>query len=269
MKYEIDILDEYADSKRPLRYPTIDARVGLRIADRSSGFVGDVVRWNNEAVTVRGRDQHLRHFSWKVGGFLLDGSPVTLTRPVAQPTATQHRTASGSIAADGSAGARVARASRIWVEGKHDADLLELVWGDDLRELGIVVEPLHGADDLVAAVRAFGPSPSRRLGVLLDHLVAGSKETHLARAVDSTNVLVAGHRYVDVWAAVRPKVVGLEAWPSVPKGRPWKQGICDALGVPRDQFWPQLRGRVKTFADLEPSLVGAVEQLIDFVSEGD
>ena len=31
--------------------------------------------------------------------------------------------------------ARVARASRIFVEGRHDAELVEKVWGDDLRPL--------------------------------------------------------------------------------------------------------------------------------------
>ena len=192
---------------------------------------------------------------------------MTLTRPAQQRTATRQLTASGSVAADRSAGARVAKASRIWVEGKHDAELVEHVWGDDLRELGIVVEPLHGADDLAAAVREFGPAAGRRLGVLLDHLVAGSKESRIAGTVDDPNVLVTGHPFVDVWAGIRPKTVGLSTWPDVPHGQPWKEGLCAALGVPFDGFWPRLRNQVKTFADLEPELVGAVERLIDFVAE--
>ena len=53
--------------------------------------------------------------------------------------------------------AHVARASRIWVEGVHDAELVERVWGDDLRIEGIVVERLDGADHLADEVRAFGP----------------------------------------------------------------------------------------------------------------
>ena len=154
------------------------------------------------------------------------------------------------------------------MEGKHDAELVEHVWGDDLRELGIVVEPMHGADDLAALVADFGPGPQRRLGVLLDHLVAGSKETRLAQTVRDPNVLVTGHPFVDVWAGIRPKVLGLDDWPDVPKGDvPWKEGVCAALGVPFDGFWPRLRNQVKTFADLRPELVGAVERLIDFVGE--
>ena len=267
MRYERDILDDFARSRAPVQYPAVEVAIGLVVEDRASGFVGDVVRWNHEAVTLRDRKQHLRHFTWKPGGFLYEGRPVTLVRPAAQRTATRQVTASGSFAADGAAGARVARSSRIWVEGKHDAELVEHVWGDDLRELGIVVEPLHGADDLAAAVAGFQPGGGRRLGILLDHLVAGSKESRIAATVDHPAVLVAGHPFVDVWAGVRPKTVGLTAWPDVPTGQPWKEGLCTALGVPFDGFWPRLRNQVRSFADLEPELVGAVERLIDFVAE--
>lgn len=267
MGYERDILDDFAASKQPTRYLTVEVSVGLVVEDRASGFVGDVVRWNYEAVTLRDRNHYLRHFTWKPGGFLLEGKPVTLSRPAQQASATQQVTASGSIAADRSAGARVAKASRIWVEGKHDAELLEHVWGDDLRELGIVVEPMHGADDLAAAVIEFQPGGERRLGVLLDHLVAGSKESRIAATVEHPSVLITGHPFVDVWAGIRPKVVGLGEWPDVPRGTPWKQGMCAALGVPFEGFWPRLRNQVTTYADLEPELVGAVERLIDFVAE--
>ena len=147
------------------------------------------------------------------------------------------------------------------------------MWGDDLRDLGIVVEPLHGADDLLDLVTDFSPSPQRRLGVLLDHLVAGSKETLIADEVRRVHptVLITGHPFVDVWAGVRPGVVGLDSWPDVPFDPevPWKEGLCRRLGVPFDGFWPRLRNGVRTFADLRPELVGAVEQLIDHVAEGD
>ena len=54
--------------------------------------------------------------------------------------------------------ARVARASRIWVEGDHDAALVERIWGDDLRAEGVVVEPLRGIDDLVTQAAPSGPA---------------------------------------------------------------------------------------------------------------
>jgi hypothetical protein len=266
MAYERDILDEFAEQRRSPRYPEVEVGVGLVVEDRASGFCGDVVRWNAAAITLRDRRQQLRHFTWKPGGFLLDGRPVTLRSPAAVPTATTRITASGSLAA-GDGAARVARASRIWVEGRHDAELVEHVWGDDLRHCGIVVEPLHGIDQLVDAVSAFRPAPHRRLGVLVDHLVPGSKEARLAAAVAHRDVLVTGHPFVDVWAAVRPQLVGLDEWPTVPRSQEWKHGVCHALGVDAEQFWPTLRNRVRTFVDLRPELVGAVERLIDFVAD--
>ena len=77
-----------------------------------------------------------------------------------------HRTASGSIAAPQQR-AKVAKASRIYVEGKHDAELVEKIWGDDLRDVGVVVEYLEGVDDLpaiVRGVRAGRRAAARRAG---------------------------------------------------------------------------------------------------------
>ncbi|CAB4836147.1 unannotated protein [freshwater metagenome] len=202
------------------------------------------------------------------GTFLIDGKPVTLTRPAPAPASTGPKiTASGSVAAPKPARARLAAASRIWVEGKHDAELVEHVWGDDLREAGIVVEPMHGLDDVVAMVAEFRPGPDRRLGILVDHLVTGSKEARLAAQIAGPWVLVTGHPFIDVWAGVWPRVMGLQEWPNVPRGVPWKEGLCAALGTDVAGFWPRLRNTVHTYADLRPELVGAVEQLIDFVTQ--
>jgi len=263
--YERDILEEMADARRRVRYREVDVAVGMVVEDRASGFCGDVVTWSTAAVTLRDRRQHQRHFVWKPGGFLLEGQPVTLRRPEVTRAGGPSVTASGSLAGPVRA-PRVAAASRIWVEGRHDAELLEHVWGDDLRDVGVVVEPMHGIDDLAAAVTAFGPSPRRRLGVLVDHLVEGSKEARLAASVRGPDVLVTGHPFVDVWANIQPRVLGLDAWPEVPRGVPWKDGMCRALGADPARFWPQLRNRVRTYADLRPELVGAVERLIDFVA---
>jgi hypothetical protein len=267
-----DILSELAAAKRGPRYPEITAQMGMLVEDRSSGFCGDIVKITFEAVTLRDRKNVFRHFRWKEGAFLIEGKPVTLVRAVVAGAAAggpppKRVTNSGSIATAGPVRAKVARAARIWVEGKHDAELLEHVWGADLRELGIVVEPLHGIDDLAGAVREFQPSPSRRLGILVDHLVAGSKESRIAAEVRDRNVLITGHPFVDVWAGVRPKVLGLAEWPDVPRGQPWKEGMCRALGTDPATFWPRLRNKVTTYADLRPELVGAVERLIDFVAE--
>ena len=246
-------------------YPTVPASAGLVVEDRASGFCGDVVAADARAVTLRDRHDRLREFVYKPGGFLLEGKPVTLVRPSVAPSKVLRLSNSGSVSAKG-ARAQTARASRIWVEGRHDAELVEHVWGDDLRDLGIVVEPMHGIDHLPEMVTEFAPSSQRRLGVLVDHLVTGSKEDRLAQRVAHEFVLVTGHPYVDVWAGIRPKVMGLSAWPDVPRGVEWKAGMCAALGTDLASFWPQLRNKVRTYADLEPALVGAVERLIDFVT---
>ena len=262
-----DILSD--EHRRPRStYPSVVVRRGLVVEDRASGFCGDVVGLAGGAVSLRDRHGSSRQFTLKPGGFLIDGKPVTLVPPSPAPSSSSAptRTASGSVGSTTPTRAVVAAASRIWVEGIHDAELVEHVWGDDLRELGIVVEPMHGLDDLAAAVRAFEPGPGRRLGVLVDHLVPGSKESRIAATIRDPHVLITGHPFVDVWAGIRPARFGLSEWPDVPRGVPWKDGLCAALGVPLHGFWPTLRNRVTSYTHLRPELVGAVEQLIDFVS---
>lgn len=247
--------------------PEVDAEVDLVVEDADSGFCGAVVGFEYGAVVLEDRHGKRRNFPLAPAAFLLDGAPVTLRKPVRSAApATRRRTASGSIAVQG-VRAQVAKASRIWVEGVHDAAMVERVWGDDLRIEGVVVEPLDGIDELAEAVRAFQPGPERRLGVLVDHLVPGSKESRIVAAVTSPHVLVTGHPYVDIWQAVKPERLGIKAWPMVPPGRPWKEGVCAALGVvdPAD-MWRLILSKVDTFHDVETPLVGAMERLIDFVT---
>jgi Protein of unknown function (DUF3097) len=262
-----DILDEFEQQRGQPKYPSVTARVGEIIEDRASGFCGDIVTITAEAVTLRDRDGRTREFRYKSGGFLLEGKPITLVRELRSPRAPS-LTNSGAVASP-TKRAQVAQASRIWVEGRHDAELLQHVWGEELAELAIVVEPMHGIDRLVEMVDEFQPLPNRRLGILVDHLVAGSKEERITRQVTGPDVLVTGHPFVDVWAGIRPQVMNLADWPDVPRDIEWKQGMCDALGVSLTDFWPRLRNRVQSFADLRPELVGAVERLIDFVAPSD
>jgi hypothetical protein len=176
--------------------------------------------------------------------------------------------------------ARVAAGSRIFVEGKHDAELVEKVWGDDLRIEAVVVEMLDGVDDLAAVIAGFQPGPGRRLGVLVDHLVPGTKENKLvaqARALRryAQYVTILGHPYVDVWQSVRPERLGLQSWPVIPRGQSWKHGIVAALGWPHESqtdianAWARILATVRTYADLEPALLASVEELIDFVTTQD
>jgi Protein of unknown function (DUF3097) len=246
--------------------PEVPAEPGLVVEDPASGFCGAVVAADIREVTLEDRHGKRRVFPLRPAAFLYEGAPATLVPvPAARPAAPV-RSASGSVRVQDHR-ARTARAARIWVEGLHDAELVERVWGHDLRVEGVVVEPMHGMDDLGALVAEFGPGPRRRLGVLVDHLVEGTKETRAAAAVAGPDVLVTGHPYVDVWQAVKPSVVGIRAWPTIPRGTDWKTGVCAALGwgEPADGA-RRVLGAVRSFRDLETPLIGAVERLIDFVT---
>lgn len=244
------------------------------VEDVESGYVGAVVRVEYGRIYLEDRRGHTRGFPLGPG-YLLEGCPVILTEPRRAAPTAQNRTASGSVAVPG-ARARVARAGRIYVEGRHDAELVAQVWGDDLRIEGVVVEQLGGVDDLVDIVAEFRPGPGRRLAVLVDHLVAGSKESRIADAVrrgpGGSDTLVVGHLYVDIWQAVKPQRLGLAAWPTVPRHTEWKHGACQALGMPHTnqadiaKVWRHIRSRVRDWNDLEPALIGRVEELIDFVT---
>lgn len=248
------------------------------VEEVETDWCGEIVLIDRDLGTLTLEDRRERRRSFPLGpGFLLEGKPVILTPPLRQPqTQAAGLTASGSVAVPG-ARARVARASRIFVEGRHDAELVERVWGDDLRLEGVVVEYLGGIDDLAEHLRDFGPDESRRVGVLVDHLVPGSKEQRIAAAIKASaigrHVLVVGHPFVDIWAAVKPERLGIERWPDIPREEDWKKGTCARLGWPAQtqadvaRAWQVILGRVDSFADLDPALLGRVEELIDFVTD--
>ena len=162
--------------------------------------------------------------------------------------------------------ARVAAGRRIFVEGRHDAELVEKVWGDDLRIEGVVVELLEGVDDLASVIRDFKPGPRRRMGVLVDHLVPGTKETPLVQAARRARRRARPRarpplrRRLAVGAS---GATGVAQWPVIPRGPSWKHGICAELGWPHDaqadvaRAWKRILGTVRSYADLEPTLLRA------------
>lgn len=275
--------DPHPPKLTPLR--TVEARRGLVVEDPTTGFVGAITRVYKSAglIVIELEDRRGVRRTFPLGpGFWIDGKPVELTRPTTArgksgpPSVTGRAlTNSGSRRVEG-APARVAQPSRIWVEGRHDAELVEHVWGDDLRVEGVVVELLEGADNLEAVLERFEPTAKRRAGVLLDHVVAGSKETRIAdqlrRRWGPDALLITGHPFVDIWQAVKPERVGLEAWPDVPRGTDIKVGTLRALGWPAHDWsdiasgWQRILRRVRDWRDLSPALLGRVEELIDFVT---
>ncbi len=276
-RYGSDVMN--TDWRAPARGRAVEtvADHGLVVEEVTTDWCGEIVKVERDLDTVTLEDRHRRRRTFPLGpGFLLEGVPVSLVAPTTRsaPCAAT-RTASGSVAVPGTS-ARVARASRIFVEGRHDAELVEKVWGDDLRIEGVVVEYLEGVDDLSGHLRDFRPGPERKVGVLVDHLVPGSKESRIAQAVakspEGKHVLITGHPYVDVWQAVKPQRFNKSAWPVVPRSLEWKKGVCQAWGWPhRDQAdiaraWKHILGGVRDFNDLEPAFLGRVEELIDFVT---
>jgi hypothetical protein len=288
-RYGADVLSGDWHVPKNGRAREVEAEPGLVVEDVETGWCGAVIRVEKAGgmQVVHLEDRHGRSKGFPLGpGFLLEGAPVILTRPTATAHAAAQqardalsRTASGSRAVAG-VRARVAAGSRIFVEGKHDAELVEKVWGDDLRIEAVVVEMLNGVDDLAAVIGDFQPGPGRRLGVLVDHLVPGTKEDKLvqeARALRryAQYVTILGHPYVDVWQSVRPERLGLQSWPVIPRGQSWKHGILAALGWPHEtqtdiaNAWARILATVRTYADLEPTLLASVEELIDFVTTQD
>lgn len=272
-RYSDDVLADFRIDRIPKVLPKVPIEPGLVVEVIADGYVGALVRHANGLIELE--DRHGRSRAFPLGrGYLIDGVSVELTKPIAQSAATS-KTASGSFAAPEQR-ARVALASRIYVEGRHDAELVERVWGDDLRAEGVVVEFLGGIDDLESIVADFAPASERKLGILVDHLVAGSKESRIADAVRrgkyGNYALVVGHPFVDVWQAVKPQRLGISAWPTIARGTEWKHGICEAFGWPHSdqadiaRAWQHILSKVTSYADLEPALLGRVEQLIDFVT---
>ncbi|GAB77570.1 DUF3097 domain-containing protein [Austwickia chelonae] len=287
-RYDTDPLA--GDWRTPRRGRSTDHRAepGLVVEEATTGWCGAVVAVEKagglHVVHLEDRKGQVRAFPLGPG-FLIEGCPVTLTPPLSPQVAelaerhrAASRTASGSRAVVG-APARVARASRILVEGRHDAELVEKIWGDDLRVEGVAVEYIEGVDHLAAYVREFVPTAERRLGVLVDHLVPGSKESRLVAQVEAmrpegVHLKILGHPYVDIWQAVRPGRLGLDEWPRIPREIPWKQGVLAHLGWEnRTQAdvalgWRRILGHVNGYTDLEPELLAPVEELIDFVTVG-
>ena len=274
-RYSGDVLSPgWNAPRKPVSEPLTLER-DLVVEDPTTGFCGAVQRWEDGIVVLEDRRGKIRSFPLGPG-FLVDGRPVTLQAPVRAAATRGRRTASGSVATPGGDQAKIALPSRIYVEGRHDAELVERIWGDDLRHVGVVVEFLGGIDDLDAVVREFAPGPGRRLGVLADHLVPGSKETRIAQAIErgpyGAWVRVLGHPYVDVWQAVKPERVGLKRWPDVPRDVEWKHGICEVLKLPHDdqadiaRAWQAILRRVRSWNDIERPLLTCVEELIDFVT---
>src|SRR5690606_4208524 len=179
-RYGGDVLATGWRDRGTVKASDVPAEKDLVVEVAEDGYCGAITRV--EAGLVELEDWKGRRRSFPLGGgFLIEGKPVRLTAPSVKAQGTR-RTASGSFTvADDRA--KVARPSRILGEGRHDAELVEKVWGADLRVEGVVVEYLQGIDLLDEVLTEAPPNANRRYGVLVDHLVPGSKETRMVEQI--------------------------------------------------------------------------------------
>lgn len=276
------------NARRP-RSQKVHVEYGMVLEDVASGWVGAVVRVEKTGGQhiMELEDRRGQRRSFPLGpGFWLDGKPVEALAPrvpIAHrvpasgltSAAGRALTHSGSVAGPKEQ-AKVARASRIWVEGRHDAELIQYVWGEDLAHVGVAVQLLDGVDNLGRILTDFQPTDQVRAGILVDHLIPGSKEYRVAQEIERRwggAVLVLGHPFIDIWQAIKPERVGLDTWPDIPRHIDIKKGTLAALGLPCQTQtdvalgWKKILSRVRNYKDLSPELLGPVEALIDFVTE--
>ena len=255
-RYGSDVLA--TDWRAPKRGRAVEtpAELGLVVEEVTTDWCGEIVAVDRDLDTLTLEDRRGKRRTFPLGpGFLLEGAPVDpdaadRAGPAAASRPARRRARSPSAAR----GPGWPAASRIFVEGRHDAELVEKVWGDDLRLEGVVVEYLGGVDDLAGHLRDFAPAPSAGSACWSTTSCraprrAGSPARSRARPSASTCCVV-GHPFIDIWQAVKPERLGLDAWPDVPRGVEWKNGICRRLGWPhRDQAdiaraWQHILGRV-------------------------
>ena len=254
----------------------VEAVRDLVVEDVETGFCGAVIRVEKTpgGPTVTLEDRLGKQRVFPLGpGFWIDGKPVTLVAPEAVPGPCD--TAADRLRAP-SRSRRPGPGSRAPAGSTSRADTTP----SSSRRSGATTSGSRASWSSTwrasttwrRSSTASGPGPDARLGVLVDHLVPGTKEARIVEAAMRSpyaeHLLVVGHPYIDVWEAVKPSALGIEAWPRIPRGRPWKEGVCEALGWPVDTpaAWKRILRSVRDFRDLEPELLGRVEELIDFVT---
>ena len=137
----------------------------------------------------------------------------------------------------------------------------------------------ESADDAVRVTRMLRASG---LLVTLDYLGEETGDAQRAAATAAQYVHLLGKLGAEgltedgaVEVSVKPTALGLPAWPDVPRGESWKEGVLRRIGwahaTPADVAlaWRRILRSVTSYADLEPELLGRVEELIDFVTEPD
>ena len=268
----------------------VAAETGLVVEDVETGWCGAVVRVEKAGGmhVVHLEDRRGRTKGFPLGpGFLLDGAPVDPDRPhgarpgarlAAGPRGRRRARPAGRGAVHGAAGHGSPAARGSSSRAATTPSSSRRCGAHDLRVEGVVVEMLDGVDDLAAAIRDFAPGPGSADGGARRPPRAGHQGVPRRRGGAARCQPYAAHvrssatRTSTCGSRCVPSGSGCDAWPVIPRGQSWKHGICAHLGWPHETqadialAWKQILGTVRSYADLEPTLLASVEELIDFVT---
>ena len=262
------------------RAPELAADPGLVVEDVETGWVGAVLRTEKSGGVhlVVLEDRHGKVRSFPLGpGFWVDGAPVRLVPPRA--------IRAGAAQAHGERLGGRARRTGPAPPGRPGSSSRGGTTPSWSRRCGVTTCASRASSWRCSTAWTTSRPPSGPSRPDRGDVSACSSTTSWRGARNGTkprawpaspalreHVLVAGHPYVDIWQAVRPARLGLGRWPEVPRGRPWKEGVLAALGWPHATAadvaagWRRILAAVDSYADLEPALLGRVEELIDFVT---
>ena len=252
-------------------YPKVEAVAGMALSHRASGFSGVLVRVEGGGVEIRGRTGLERVFRLAPGAFSVDGRAVSLVRPATRPAA----------------GGRPPGGDRLGVGGRGrrpgpGGPGRSALGGGRPRcragRAGVGRRPAHRRGGGGAAgrhrpsgrgdqgvpsrsgpqARRAGRPPGRRQQGVAHRLrpapPPGADHRHpLRRRLGGGEAVGAGHR------RLAPDPAGVST------GRPACARRSGSAIPPTT--WKRILASVSSYADLEPALVGAVERLIDFVTD--
>jgi hypothetical protein len=195
------------------------------VVEVADGFCGAVTRIEGGQVELE--DYRGRRRLFPMGaGFMIDGEPVRLVHPARAGTAGARRSAPPRDPSRST----IPCAHRAAEPDPRRAGTTPSSWR---RSGGTICAPRASSWSTCRSRPAGGllaaapPRRDRRYGVLVDHLVPGSKETRIVeqimRGPHGAHLRIVGHPYIDVWQCVTPTAMGIRAWPgsrAARNGRP-------------------------------------------------
>ena len=217
------------------------AELGAVVEEVTTDWCGEIVAVDRDLHTLTLEDRRGKRRTFPLGpGFLLEGRPVILAAPVR---------GGGPGEAD-AYGVRLGRRPRRQGPGRPGQP--DLRRGPARRRAGREGLGRRPADrgrgrgvprrrrrPRPTTCATSGPAPSAGSACSSTTWCAGSKESRIAQRIAKSpvgkHVLIVGHPFIDIWAAVKPERLGLQRWPDVPAQHRVEEGRLPAarLAAPR------------------------------------